>query len=83
MAHYPVNHQPRQTYRLLAAAAAAGRYFLVAGVIGLARTWGDPYRIFRVSRVGLASRWDRPFQARFTRCAATISFFGLRASRHH
>ena len=32
---------------------------------------------------GLGSSWDRPFQARLTRCAATSSSFGLRASSHH
>ncbi len=29
------------------------------------------------------SSWDRPFQARLIRCAATSSSFGLRASSHH
>ena len=37
----------------------------------------------RVRRVGLASRPDRPFHARLTRCAATSSFLNLRASSHH
>ena len=41
MAHYPVNHHLRQTYRFLA--GAAGLYLLLAGVLGLARTWGDPF----------------------------------------
>jgi hypothetical protein len=41
MAHYPLNHHLRQTYRLLA--GAAGLYLLIAGAIGLARTWGDPF----------------------------------------
>lgn len=41
MAHYPVNHHLRQAYRLLA--GAAGLYLLLAGAIGLARTWGDPF----------------------------------------
>ena len=41
MAHYPLNHQLRQTYRLLT--AAAGLYLLLFGVIGLAMTWGDPF----------------------------------------
>src|SRR5690606_4264714 len=36
----------------------------------------------RVSNVGLVSRWDRPFQARFTRCAATAALRGLRTSSH-
>lgn len=40
MAHYPLNHHLRQTYRLLA--AAAGLYLVLVGVIGLATTWGDP-----------------------------------------
>ena len=31
----------------------------------------------------LASRWDRPFQARSMRSAATSSSLGLRASSHH
>jgi hypothetical protein len=195
MAHYPLNHHLRQTYRFLA--FLAGAYLLVTGVIGLAATWGDSffgldghdwslglrvnpagswlltvlglivvaatliggnvhhqvtlvagwamlgiavlilatlqtdanavnasminvlillilgvvilvaglygkvgsrraplplsplldlpglYLTFRVSRLGFASRWDRPFHARLTRWAATISFFGLRTSRHH
>jgi hypothetical protein len=41
MAHYPVNHHLRQTYRLLA--GAAGLYLVLVGAIGLARTWGDPF----------------------------------------
>ena len=41
MAHYPLNHHLRQTYRFLA--FLAGAYLLVAGVIGLATTWGDPF----------------------------------------
>jgi hypothetical protein len=41
MAHYPVNHHLRQTYRFLA--GAAGLYLLLVGAIGLARTWGDPF----------------------------------------
>jgi len=41
MAHYPVDHHLRQTYRLLA--GAAGLYLLIVGAIGLARTWGDPF----------------------------------------
>jgi hypothetical protein len=41
MAHYPLNHHLRQTYRLLA--GTAGLYLLLVGVIGLAGTWGDPF----------------------------------------
>jgi hypothetical protein len=41
MAHYPLNHHLRKTYRLLA--AAAGLYLILAGAIGLAETWGDPF----------------------------------------
>ena len=41
MAHYPVNHQLRQTYRFLA--ALAGLYLLAFGVIGIAVTAGEPF----------------------------------------
>jgi hypothetical protein len=41
MAHYPLNHHLRQTYRFVA--FLAGAYLLVTGVIGLATTWGDPF----------------------------------------
>jgi hypothetical protein len=41
MAHYPVNHHLRQTYRFLA--GVAGLYLLLVGAVGLARTWGDPF----------------------------------------
>ncbi|GGQ41580.1 DUF4383 domain-containing protein [Couchioplanes azureus] len=41
MAHYPVNHHLRQTYRLLA--GASGAYLALVGVIGVAVTWGDPF----------------------------------------
>jgi uncharacterized protein DUF4383 len=41
MAHYPLNHPFRQTYRLLA--AAAGLYLVLVGVLGIAFTWGDPF----------------------------------------
>jgi hypothetical protein len=41
MAHYPLNHHLRQTYRFLA--GLAGLYLLLFGAIGLARTWGDPF----------------------------------------
>jgi hypothetical protein len=41
MAHYPLNHHLRQTYRFLA--FIAGAYLLVTGVIGLVATWGDSF----------------------------------------
>ncbi|GLY95551.1 DUF4383 domain-containing protein [Actinoplanes sp. NBRC 103695] len=41
MAHFPLNHHLRQTYRFIA--ALAGLYLLVAGVIGLVQTAGDPF----------------------------------------
>jgi len=41
MAHYPLNHHLRQTYRFLA--GLAGLYFTLVGIIGLAKTWGDPF----------------------------------------
>jgi hypothetical protein len=41
MAHYPLNHHLRQTYRFCA--GLAGLYLLLFGVIGLGRTWGDPF----------------------------------------
>ena len=41
MAHYPLNHHLRQTYRFVA--FLAGAYLLVTGIIGLAGTWGDPF----------------------------------------
>jgi hypothetical protein len=41
MAHYPLNHHLRRTYRFLA--GLAGLYLLAFGVIGLALTWGDPF----------------------------------------
>jgi hypothetical protein len=41
MAHYPLNHHLRQTYRFVA--FLAGAYLLVTGVIGLAVSWGDPF----------------------------------------
>ncbi|MEV6597419.1 DUF4383 domain-containing protein [Actinoplanes sp. NPDC051346] len=41
MAHYPVNHSLRQTYRLLA--GAAGAYLILAGAVGVAATWGEPF----------------------------------------
>ena len=39
MAHYPLNHHLRQTYRFLA--GLTGLYLLVAGLIGVATTWDD------------------------------------------
>ena len=41
MAHYPLNHHLRPTYRFLA--GAAGLYLALVGVLGLAGTWGDPF----------------------------------------
>ena len=41
MAHYPLNHHFRHTYRFLA--GAAGLYLLLVGVLGLAQTWGEPF----------------------------------------
>jgi hypothetical protein len=41
MAHYPLNHHLRQTYRFFA--TLTGLYLLVFGVIGLGTTWGDPF----------------------------------------
>jgi hypothetical protein len=41
MAHYPLNHHLRQTYRFLA--FLVGAYLLVAGLIGLVATWGDSF----------------------------------------
>jgi hypothetical protein len=41
MAHYPVNHPLRPTYRFFA--GLAGLYLLLFGVIGLGETWGDPF----------------------------------------
>ena len=41
MAHYPLNHHLRQTYRLFA--GVAGLYLGLVGAIGLALTWGDPF----------------------------------------
>ena len=41
MAHYPLNHHLRPAYRLLA--GLAGLYFALVGLIGLAKTWGDPF----------------------------------------
>jgi len=41
MAHYPVDHQLRSPYRLLA--GASGLYLALVGLIGLIQTWGDPF----------------------------------------
>jgi len=41
MPHYPLNHHLRQPYRFLA--FLAGAYLLVAGVVGLVATWGEPF----------------------------------------
>ena len=41
MAHYPVNHHLRHSYRLLA--LGAGLYLALTGLVGLIRTWGDPF----------------------------------------
>jgi hypothetical protein len=41
MAHYPLDHHLRRTYRFLA--ALAGLYLLAFGIFGVARTWGDPF----------------------------------------
>ena len=41
MAHYPLNHHLRQTYRLLAALAAV--YLVLVGALGLGKCWGDPF----------------------------------------
>lgn len=41
MAHFPLNHHLRQTYRFVA--ALAGLYLLVAGVIGVLQTAGAPF----------------------------------------
>lgn len=41
MAHYPLNHHLRHTYRFVA--FLAGAYLLATGIVGLAGTWGDPF----------------------------------------
>ena len=41
MAHYPVDHHLRPTYRFLA--GLSGVYLLTFGLIGLIGTWGDPF----------------------------------------
>jgi hypothetical protein len=41
MAHYPLNHHLRQTYRFVA--ALCGLYLLLTGIIGIAMTAGDPF----------------------------------------
>ena len=40
-------------------------------------------RCYSPCNAGSASRWLRPFHIRFTRCAATTSLAGSRASSHH
>jgi hypothetical protein len=40
MAHYPLNHHLRQTYRFIA--GLAGLYLTLTGILALAATWGDP-----------------------------------------
>ncbi|MFI5889438.1 DUF4383 domain-containing protein [Actinoplanes sp. NPDC051513] len=41
MAHYPLNHHLRQTYRFLA--GLSGLFLTLFGVIGIGKTWGDPF----------------------------------------
>ncbi|GGK83857.1 DUF4383 domain-containing protein [Mangrovihabitans endophyticus] len=41
MAHYPLNHSLRQTYRFIA--ALGGLYLVLTGAIGIAQTWGDAF----------------------------------------
>ncbi|GAA2549296.1 hypothetical protein GCM10010435_18850 [Winogradskya consettensis] len=41
MAHYPLDHHLRQPYRLLA--AASGLYMTVAGLLGVAASWGESF----------------------------------------
>jgi hypothetical protein len=41
MAHYPLDHHLRPSYRFLA--GLGGLYLLLFGAIGVARTWGDPF----------------------------------------
>ena len=64
----------------------------VAGVAALAAGFygrvGEPVPArpdlaLRVTSCGFGFSWDRPFQARLTRWAATSSRLGLRASSHH
>jgi rhodanese-related sulfurtransferase len=55
------------------AAAGAGTVTLAPGAAGVLPRYRLPF----------ASRWDRPFQARSIRLAATSSSLGLRASSHH
>ena len=60
MAHYPLNHHLRAPYRFLT--AASGLYLGLVGLVGLVRTWGDPF-LHRGSdwslglRVNQASSW--------------------------
>ena len=41
MAHYPLDHHLRRTYRTLA--GLTGLYLLLSGVIGVITSWGDPF----------------------------------------
>jgi hypothetical protein len=41
MAHYPLNHHLRQTYRFLA--GLAGLFLALTGILGVAATWGDEF----------------------------------------
>lgn len=41
MAHYPLNHPLRPTYRFLTALTAL--YLLLAGILGIGGTWGDDF----------------------------------------
>ncbi len=41
MAHYPLNHHLRQAYRALA--GAAGLYLALAGIFGIAASWGNDF----------------------------------------
>ena len=41
MAHYPVNHHLRHSYRLLA--LGSGLYLALTGLVSVVRTWGDPF----------------------------------------
>ncbi|MEU4237805.1 DUF4383 domain-containing protein [Actinoplanes sp. NPDC026619] len=41
MAHYPLNHHLRQTYRFFV--GLSGLYLALFGLIGLGKTWGDEF----------------------------------------
>ena len=47
------------------------------------RPIGGEVRSAHVAQPRLCSRCESPFQARFTRCAATSPFSGTRTSSHH